>query len=111
MLGPSRASGKHMGTDQTGTPIRWLRFVRVLSSRDVDAVLDGRLGLAHRPGAGEQCLAPEPIELGFKQQRAPVFSFSPNETKLASLNPELPFHAFCSRLDFIAHVGSLGRSP
>jgi len=22
MLGPSRASGKHMGTDQTGTPIR-----------------------------------------------------------------------------------------
>ena len=52
MLGPSRASGKHMGTDQTGTPIRRLRFVRVLSSRDVDAFLDGRLGLAHRPGAG-----------------------------------------------------------
>ena len=34
-----------------------------------------------------------------------------NGPKLASLNPKLPFHAFCSRLDFIAHVGSLGRSP
>jgi hypothetical protein len=42
-----------MGTDQTGTPIRWLQFVRVLSSRDVDAFLDGRLGLAHRRGARE----------------------------------------------------------
>jgi hypothetical protein len=88
MLGPSRASGKHMGTDQTGTPICRLRFVRVPSSRDVDAFLDGRLGLAHCPGAGEQCLAPEPIELGFKQ-RAPVFSFSPAATD-ASTSSGLP---------------------
>ena len=81
MLGPSRASGKHMGTDQTGTPIRRLRFVRVLSSRDVDAVLDGRLGLARRPGAGKQSLAPQPIKLGFKRRSSRLSTaFSPAMT-------------------------------
>jgi hypothetical protein len=33
----------------------------------------GRLGLAHRPGAGEQGLAPEPIELGFKRRSPHLF--------------------------------------
>ena len=33
----------------------------VLPACDVDAFLDGRFGLAHRPGAGERRLAPEPI--------------------------------------------------
>ena len=34
---------------------------------------DGRLGLAHRPGAGEQGLAPEPIELRFKRRSPRLF--------------------------------------
>src|SRR6266404_4341128 len=33
--------------------------LRVLPARDGDALLQGRLGLAHRPGASEQGLAPE----------------------------------------------------
>ena len=36
-------------------------------------LLDGRLGLAHRPGAGEQGLALEPIELGFKRRSPRLF--------------------------------------
>src|SRR5207248_4695765 len=42
--------------------------LRVLPARDVDALLDGGLGLAGRPGAGEQGLAPEPIKLRFKRR-------------------------------------------
>ena len=33
----------------------------VLLAGDVDALLHGRFGLAHHPGAGEQSLSPEPI--------------------------------------------------
>ena len=47
--------------------------LRVLPARDVDALLDGRLGLAHRPGAGEQGLALEPIELRFKRRSPHLF--------------------------------------
>src|SRR5208283_2071199 len=42
--------------------------LRVLSSCDVDGLLHGGLGLAYRPGAGEQGLAPEPIELRFERR-------------------------------------------
>jgi hypothetical protein len=35
---------------------------------DVDAFLDGRFGLAHRPGAGEQGVALELMELRFKRR-------------------------------------------
>jgi hypothetical protein len=42
--------------------------LRVLPARDVDGLLHGRLGLADRPGAGEQCLAFEPMELRFKRR-------------------------------------------
>jgi hypothetical protein len=54
----------------------------VLPARDVDALLDGRLGLVRRAGAGEQGLAPEPMELRFKRRRSPIFStaFSPAVT-------------------------------
>jgi hypothetical protein len=47
--------------------------LRVLSARDVDGLLHGGLGLAHRPSAGEQCLAPEPPELGFKLRSPRLF--------------------------------------
>ena len=47
--------------------------LRVLPARDVDGLLDGRLGLAHRAGAGEQGLAPEPMELGFKRRSPRLF--------------------------------------
>src|SRR5208283_3806414 len=47
--------------------------LRVLSARDVDAFLDGRLGIAHRAGAGEQGLTPEPIKLGFKRRSPRLF--------------------------------------
>ena len=52
---------------QAGEARRGAQFpgLRVLSSCDVHALLDGGLGLARRAGAGEQCLAPEPIELRF----------------------------------------------
>jgi hypothetical protein len=55
--------------------------LRVLAACDVDALLDGRLGLAHCPGAGEQGLAAEPIKLRFKRC-SPVVStiFSPAAT-------------------------------
>ena len=37
-----------------------------------------------------------------------VRPFDPKQSlltdKVASLNPKLPFHTFCSRLDFIAHA-------
>ena len=45
----------------------------VLPTGDVDGFLDGRLGLAHRPGAGEQGLAPEPPELRFKRRSSHLF--------------------------------------
>jgi hypothetical protein len=38
--------------------------LRVLPARAVDGLLDGRLGLAHRPGAGERGLAPQPGHRG-----------------------------------------------
>jgi hypothetical protein len=44
--------------------------LRVLPSRDVDGLLHGRLGLARRPGVGEQGLAPEPIEVSRASQNA-----------------------------------------
>ena len=47
--------------------------LRVLPARDVDGLLYGRLGLAHRPGAGEQGLAPEPMELRFKRRSPHLF--------------------------------------
>jgi hypothetical protein len=58
---------------QAGEAHRAAQFpgLRVLPARDVDALLQGRLGLAHRLGASEQGLAPEPIELGFKRRRSP----------------------------------------
>jgi hypothetical protein len=46
------------------------KTLRSLPARDVDALLHGRLGLARRPGAGEQGLAPEPMELGFERRRS-----------------------------------------
>jgi hypothetical protein len=39
-------------------------------------LLHGRLGLARRPGAGEQGLAPEPMELGFKRRRSSRLSMT-----------------------------------
>jgi hypothetical protein len=42
----------------------------VLPAGDGDG---GGLGLAHRPGAGEQCLAPEPIKLRFKRRSPHLF--------------------------------------
>ena len=53
---------------QAGEAHRTTQFpaLCVLPSRDVDACLDGRPGLAHRPGAGEQGLSPEPMELGWR---------------------------------------------
>jgi hypothetical protein len=44
-----------------------------LPACDADALLDGRLGLAHRPGAGEQGLAPELMELRFKRRSPRLF--------------------------------------
>jgi len=60
---------------QTGEAHRAAQFpgLCVLAACDVDALLDGRLGIAHRPGAGEECLAPEPIELGFKRRSPRLF--------------------------------------
>ena len=46
---------------------------RVLAACDLDALLHGRLGRAHRPGASKQGLAPEPIELGFKRRSPHLF--------------------------------------
>jgi hypothetical protein len=48
--------------------------LRVLPAGDGDGLLDSRLGLAHRPGAGEQGLAPEPIKLGFKRRSPRLFN-------------------------------------
>ena len=62
---PAQAGEAHRSAQFTG--------LCVLPSRDVDALLNGRLGLAHRPGAGEQGLAPEPIKLGFKRRSAHLF--------------------------------------
>jgi hypothetical protein len=47
--------------------------LRVLPARDGDGFLDGGLGLARRPGAGEQRLAPEPIEFRFKRRSPHLF--------------------------------------
>jgi hypothetical protein len=38
-----------------------------------NGLLHGRLGLAYRAGAGEQCLALEPTELGFKRRSPRLF--------------------------------------
>src|SRR6516165_6034719 len=55
---------------QAGEAHRTTQFpgLRVLPARGVDALLDGRLGPAHRPGAGEQSLALEAIKLRFKRR-------------------------------------------
>jgi len=45
----------------------------VLPARHVDALLHGRLGLAHRPGAGEQGLTLEAMELGFERRSPHLF--------------------------------------
>src|SRR6516225_1389374 len=60
---------------QAGETHRAAQFpgLRVLPARDIDALLDGRLGLAHRPGAGEQGLAPEAIKLRFKRRSSGLF--------------------------------------
>ena len=47
--------------------------LRVLPARDGDGLLQGRLGLAHRAGADEQGLAPEPIKLRFKRRSPCLF--------------------------------------
>jgi hypothetical protein len=47
--------------------------LRALPARDLDAFLDGGLGLAHCPGAGEQGLAPEPIKFRFKRRSSRLF--------------------------------------
>src|SRR6516164_5449359 len=48
--------------------------LRVLPACDVDTLLDGRLGLARCPGAGEQCLALEAIKLRFKRRSPRLFN-------------------------------------
>jgi hypothetical protein len=60
---------------QAGEAHRGAQFpgLCVLPARDGDAPLDGGLGLAHRPGAGEQGLALEPIKLGFKRRSSHLF--------------------------------------
>ena len=47
--------------------------LRVLPAGDGDALLHGRLGLVHGAGAGEQGLALEPMELGFKRRSPHLF--------------------------------------
>ncbi len=67
-LEPTEHRGKHLGrffqpsllASQVGQTHRASKLprLRILSSRNVDAFFRGRLGVAYRPGAGEQRLAP-----------------------------------------------------
>ena len=46
---------------------------RVLPPGDVETLLDSCIGLARRPGSGEQGLAPEAMEVGFNRSASHPF--------------------------------------
>ena len=120
---------------QAGKAHRTAQFpgFRVLPACDVDALLDGRLGLAHRPGAGEQGLAPEPMELGFERRSPHLFDrlqpgsdrhkrrcgladrqqrvgLQPQQDMLAHPKTVAPYRPFNLRQSLLAFAGS-GERP